>query len=63
MTLRDFPLSIVDFEELDPALNIVLKLRDTTAWIMDYDTTDLMQQTKINPVQNALDMTGGGPRM
>ena len=60
VTLRDFPLSIVDFEELDPALNIVLKLRDTTAWIMDYDTTDLMQQTKINPVQNALDMTGGG---
>ena len=60
VTLRDFPLNIVDFEELEPALNIVVRTGGTNWNAREYDTVDLMQRTKGQPVQQALDLTGGG---
>ena len=59
VTLRDFPIALVDFEELDPALNIVINLQ-TLSQRSQFDTVDLMQTSKAKPIQTALDMTGGG---
>lgn len=49
----------MDLEELDPALNIIIRVSDTGWLARDFDNFDLMQRSKGKPVQHALDMTGG----
>ena len=58
VTLRGFPLAIVDFEELDPALNINVHVGGPSWLEQDYEDTDLMQRSKVQPVQRALNITG-----
>ena len=59
VTLRDFPLSVVDYEELDPALNIVIKLQHRHGRAGGHDVVDLMQRTMRQPNQQAVDINSG----